>query len=257
MQQSEEKLPRLITMSISHYCEKARWALERWKIPYIEECHVSLIHRLATSRVGGKSVPVLVTEEGTFTDSSDILHYVERTTTATSKLYPKDTQLRREVEKIVDLFDSLLGPCTRVWFYYYLLDDRDLMVKLFCQGVEAIEQELFPILFPSIKEAMRRGLNVTAESADKSYEKINSIFEIVNGMLADRRSFLVGDSFSAADLTFACLSAPVLLPAEYSVKLPQLDEMPEEMAKAIKLFRETSAGNYALRLFREERFRGG
>ena len=26
--------PRLITLPISHYCEKARWALERARIPY-------------------------------------------------------------------------------------------------------------------------------------------------------------------------------------------------------------------------------
>ena len=26
--------PRLITIPISHYCEKARWALERAEIPY-------------------------------------------------------------------------------------------------------------------------------------------------------------------------------------------------------------------------------
>ena len=66
-----------------------------------------------------------------------------------------------------------------------------------------------------------------------------------------------GYSSKIIDLTFACLSAPILLPAEYNVKLPQLDEMPEEMARAIELFRETPAGNYALRLFREERFREG
>ena len=29
--------PRLITIPISHYCEKARWALERAEIPYREE----------------------------------------------------------------------------------------------------------------------------------------------------------------------------------------------------------------------------
>jgi glutathione S-transferase len=38
-------LLRLITIPISHYCEKARWALERAGLPYREERHVQGIHR--------------------------------------------------------------------------------------------------------------------------------------------------------------------------------------------------------------------
>jgi hypothetical protein len=30
---SKEKSTRLITFAVSHYCEKARWALERLNIP--------------------------------------------------------------------------------------------------------------------------------------------------------------------------------------------------------------------------------
>ena len=44
---------RLITIPISHYCEKARWALERAGLPYREERHVQGIHRLAARRAGG------------------------------------------------------------------------------------------------------------------------------------------------------------------------------------------------------------
>jgi glutathione S-transferase len=37
---------RLVTIPISHHCEKARWALERAGIPYREERHVQGIHRI-------------------------------------------------------------------------------------------------------------------------------------------------------------------------------------------------------------------
>ena len=54
---------RLITIPISHYCEKARWALDRAGIAYREERHVQLVHRVAARRAGGGStVPVLVTD---------------------------------------------------------------------------------------------------------------------------------------------------------------------------------------------------
>ena len=50
----------LITIPLSHYCEKARWALDRVALPYREEPHAPLFHRLATKRNERGTVPVLV-----------------------------------------------------------------------------------------------------------------------------------------------------------------------------------------------------
>ena len=84
---------RLITIPISHYCEKARWALERADIPYREERHVQLIHRIAARRAGGgQTVPVLVTPEGTLGESEDILRWVDGRTEPERWLFP--TSLR-------------------------------------------------------------------------------------------------------------------------------------------------------------------
>ena len=64
---------RLITLGPSHYCEKARWALARCRVPFQEEPHVPLIHSAHTRKAGGRrSVPVLVTDSGTCDDLSDI-----------------------------------------------------------------------------------------------------------------------------------------------------------------------------------------
>jgi hypothetical protein len=49
----------LITIPLSHYCEKARWALGRVALPYKEAPHAPLLHRLATMRNDGGSVPML------------------------------------------------------------------------------------------------------------------------------------------------------------------------------------------------------
>jgi glutathione S-transferase len=253
---SEEKSFRLITIPISHYCEKARWALERLEITYIEEPHPPLFHRLATSQNGrGTSVPVLVTEGGTFGDSNDILQYLDQITIVSKRLYPSEPNLRHKVEKLENLFDTQLGPSTRLWFYSYMLDERELMLRVFCEGVNHVEQEIFTVVFPSIQAAMRQRLNITAKSTAISHNKIKRIFATVNERLADGRTYLVGDRFSAADLTFASLAAPTVLPTEYGVRLPQLDELPEEMTATIKEFRKTQAGEYALRLFHEERRR--
>ncbi|MEA2123856.1 MAG: glutathione S-transferase, partial [Solirubrobacteraceae bacterium] len=63
----------------------------------------------------------------------------------------------------------------------------------------------------------------------------------------------VGDRFTAADLTFAALAAPIVLPPEYGVPLPRLDELPAPMAAVVRELREHPAGKFALEMFRTER----
>src|SRR6476660_3987756 len=57
--------PILVTIPISHFCEKARWALDRAGVAYEERPHVQVIHRFAARRAGGGStVPVFVRSNG-------------------------------------------------------------------------------------------------------------------------------------------------------------------------------------------------
>ena len=67
-----------------------------------------------------------------------------------------------------------------------------------------------------------------------------------------RRS-LVGERFSAADLAFAALAAPAISPLQHGTPVPQPEDMPDGMAAAVRRWREHPAGQYGLRLFREER----
>ncbi len=70
---------RLITIPISHYCEKARWALGRAEVDYVEEPHLQVFHVVASRRAGGAgTTPVLVTADaGVLGDSADILAYAD------------------------------------------------------------------------------------------------------------------------------------------------------------------------------------
>lgn len=248
--EKQKKPIRLITIPVSHYCEKARWAIARLNVPYIEEPHMPLFHRFATGRFGGKSVPVLVTEEGIFTDSTDILKYLDAIAPANAKLYPTDTNLLRQVKELEDLFNSQLGPATRCWGYSYSLNNYKLMQKRWSQGVPPVEQAFFPVVFPIMRSVARRSMNITPESGRKAYETVKSIFTQVSGLLADGRNYLVGDSLSAADLTFAALAAPAVMPPEHPMMSRSLQELPPKMASEIQAFRETPAGAYVLHLYR-------
>ncbi|MBD2775329.1 glutathione S-transferase family protein [Iningainema tapete] len=247
----QKKPFRLITIPISHYCEKARWALTKLKVPYVEEPHMPPFHLLATSRVGGKLTPVLITEAGTFTDSTDILKYLDDIAPANAKLYPIDPKLRQKVEELEELFDEQLAPATRQWGYFHIMNNSKLIQQSWCKGVPFFERAFFPIVFPTVRSMLRNRFNITPESAAQAYEQIKSIFAQVDEILADGRAYLVGDSLSAADITFAALAAPAVAPPEHPSGRTNLQELPPKMVAEINAFRETPAGAYVLRLYRD------
>jgi glutathione S-transferase len=96
-------------------------------------------------------------------------------------------------------------------------------------------------------------LDVTPATAKASEAEVREVFDAVGERLADGRSYLCGERFSAADLTFAALAAAVVMPPEYGVPLPQPDELPPSAAAVVQDLRETPAGEHALAMFREER----
>src|SRR2546428_1022186 len=81
----------LITIPISHYCEKARWALDRAGIGYRERAHLQLIHRIAARRAGGgTAAPRPICAEGGLSESAAILAYPDPQAPAASRTYPAD-----------------------------------------------------------------------------------------------------------------------------------------------------------------------
>jgi glutathione S-transferase len=245
---------RLITIPPSHYCEKARWALEHAGIPYREEGHPPLLHRLATKMGrGGRTTPVLVAGDKVLADSTDILQFIDVEHAEGWRPYPTDSQLRVEAEELEEIFDTRLGPHTRRLAYYHLLQDNRLFLASVLAGVGGVEKALFRILSPVVKKLMRVGMKIDEAGAERSLDYVKTIFDTVGELLADGRSFLVGKKFGAADLTFAALAAPVLLPRKYGSPLPSLDQIPADLLAQIEEFRALPAGDFALRVYRDHR----
>ncbi len=248
------EIPTLITIPISHYCEKARWALDRADIAYREKAHLQVIHWIPVAWAGGrKTAPVLVWGDRVFADSAEIIEEASGQASPDRGLFPEDPDAAAEVRALQRDFDEVLGPEGRRWMYFSIRGRRDIAIAYACTGVPAWQRRGLPIAYPLVSRIIDRYLDITPASAERSEAEVRTVFDSVAKRLGDGRPYLCGERFSAADLTFASLSASLLMPPEYGVPLPQPDELPPPMAAKVNELRAHPAGEFALKMFREER----
>jgi glutathione S-transferase len=240
---------RLLTIPISHYCEKARWGLQRAGVAYREEPHVQGLHRLYARRAAGTAtVPVLLTSTGAIGESEQILEWCDRDLAPERRLFGSAEPQRREILALSRRFDAGLGPSGRRLIYVRMFAQRKLLLKYNNQGVPAHEAMLIRRGLPLMGRFVSRALGITpgVEVADEAL--VWREFDFVAGLLADGRPYLTGERFTAADLTFAALAAPIVMPSVYGCALPAPEELDAPTAALLSRGRAHPAGAFALRL---------
>jgi glutathione S-transferase len=246
---------RLLTIPISHYCERARWALEHAGVPYREEQHLQFFHWSHVRRAGGgKTVPVLVTGDGeVLAESGDIVRYASARAPAGRSLYPVRPEQAAEVAALEADYEHELGIESRRLMYFHFLRWGAAGLRFNAGTAPALERAGLRLSFVFARPILRRYLEVDAGTAARARDRIRAIFDRVAVRLEEGRRYLVGESFSAADLTFASMAAAVVLPEQYGVRLPGRDELPSEIVEVVDAHRAHPAGDFALRMFRDHR----
>ncbi|NEP06473.1 MAG: hypothetical protein F6K25_25710 [Okeania sp. SIO2G4] len=80
------------------------------------------------------------------------------------------------------------------------------MRRAWCTNTPWFEQIGFAIAFSYFSNLLQKNFQLTVENTAKSLAEIKELFDLVGQRLSDGCSYLVGDKFSAADLTFAAIS---------------------------------------------------
>ncbi len=251
---------RLHTITFSHYVEKVRWCMDRLGIAYEEVPNAGILGVLLTGRtVPSLEIPPGLTRIG---DSPRILRYLwgeyagRLPAGRTDFLAP--TAVALELERY---FDQRLGNDVRVWVYSRIFARRDLTLRSW--GIEeprvpGWQRALLRAGTPLLRFAVRRMLGVHPARASRALERTREAFDRVDALLADGRRYLAGDALSFADITFASLAALAVLPPEYAGRAIQgrrlaIEELEPDWRAEVEAFRARPAGQFVLRLYREER----
>ncbi len=246
----------LVTIAFSHYCEKARWALDLAGIPYREDKHLPLMHLAFTRPRGGRSTPLLALTDGTvLTDSTDILDWVDAASTANgaSPIWPTDRETAATARTVETQLDERFGPHARRLGYWHLLGAPPQLLLDFARVAPRAEQMVLRVFRPLVVAFIRRSLKIDEAGARRSESIVRETFAAMSDRLARGAGYLVGTHFSAADLTFASLAAPLIFPDHHPISWPSLDRIPPAMRTLVEELRATPAGRHVQRMYAEHR----
>ena len=211
--------PVLWHIGVSHYSEKARWALaykgiEHERREAVPGAHMAVA--LWLTRGGQVTFPILTLDGEPIGGSDAIIGALEARNPA-PPLYPDDPRERRRALDLAAYFDEELGPAVRLLGWHHLRRDRERLERLAAGSLPE------PIRGSSLARAAATSsagafvalrFRVASEEAEaRARMKVLAGIDRLETELAGC-DHLVGGGFSVADLTAAALLYPFVLPPE-------------------------------------------
>jgi glutathione S-transferase len=212
--------PTLWHLKVSPYNEKARWALDHKRVPHVRRAVTPIRHDVVSRRVGGRgTMPVLVMDGRAIGDSSEIVAELERRAPE-PPLYPADPVERARALELEELFDEQLGSYMRRLVLHHALRDADLLLGGFTPDLRGLPRRTLRAAFPLARWNLRRGFGIDERRVEEAFGKLAATGERLRAELG-ASGYLVGDSFSVADLALASICAPAAAPEQFPYPQPQ------------------------------------
>ena len=213
---------------VSHYCEKVRWALLYKRLPHRCKTLLPGLHRKKMKKLTGQnSVPVLTEGKQAIAGSSLILSYLDEVYPRFA-LSPEGEAGRSCALKWEDWADSEIGPAVRVLMYSVLTNYPDLMISIMGQNGPWYGSFYLKKGMSKIIPALKAAYKIYPENIESSTTILIEAKNKVIGAL-NKKPFLVGETFSRADLAVAALFAPVFRISQYGLEWP--NGMPSELSE--------------------------
>jgi glutathione S-transferase len=215
-------LPVLWQYSFSNYNEKARWALDFKRIAHRRRSvSPGGVRGLWLSR-GDRTLPAIDLDGERIIDSTAIIAALERRN-ADPPLYPADPEERRRALELEDYFDEHAGHDMRRVGFWELRENLDFGLDFMTTDQPRIRASIAKVrlrlAFPVVWRYMNARYDFTEEAVVRSRGTLEAALDRIEAE-RDGRDYLVGKSFTVADLTAAALLYPMAWPPEFPYELP-------------------------------------
>src|SRR3712207_4945933 len=126
-----DQTPVLWHLEISHYNEKARWALDYKGVAHVRRAVTPGLQEVTARRLrAGRTVPILAMNGRAIGDSTKIIEEIELRWPE-PPLYPADAEQRSRALELEDYFDEQCGPdARRVLFNDNLVEPETFLAML-------------------------------------------------------------------------------------------------------------------------------
>ena len=212
--------PYLWQFQGSHFCEKARWALDYKNISHTRRTLGGSYLVRAWWRTGRASLPVLISGDGAIGGSSSIIAEVERLVPA-PPLYPLHPAERERALSLESYFDTELGhPVRTAALLAPLVHEPRFIARFAGMGLSRGAQHTFVAVAPLFARfyRWRHGIRETGEAAARA--SVAQVLDRISSELGTN-DYLVGSTFSVADLTASALLGALLGAPEIPYPMPE------------------------------------
>jgi glutathione S-transferase len=246
--------PVLWHIEISHYNEKARWALDQKGIEHERRAPTPGAHMIVAfwlTRGRSKTFPLLQLDGEAIGDSTAIIAELERRY-PDPPLYPEDPDERRRALELEEFFDEELGPHARLLAFHEATKDPAVVERFTVDLLPGRLADIGPVRagamrFFSTFAALRYGVK-SDRRAELAKAKILAAFDRLESELGSG-DYLVGDGFTVADLTAASLLYPLVQPPEG----PALPPAPEALERFRAPLKERPGYRWVQEMFAKHR----
>jgi glutathione S-transferase len=207
-----QETPVLWHLEVSHFNEKARWALDYKRVAHVRRAVMPALQEVTARRLrAGRTVPILEMNGRAIGDSTRIIEELERRWPE-PPLYPVDPEERSRALELEDYFDEQCGhDLRRVLFNDNLAEPEKFLAMLY--GPDHPRMGLLKTISPLFCRVVKRRFRIRPETVERSREKVRAAFDRIEADVGPS-GYLVGESFTVADLTAASILALIVMPPE-------------------------------------------